>query len=143
MLGHVHVVDCRPEEPKDYVFRLFGTNVTMFGQQDFTRKRVGNLPDAEWAQETANDYQRVAQTGCPTFHKIALQHNWLTRKYTRLILPFRRQGTADQPPDGVPQRAAVAGARPPSQLSINAGVRSRSMMAARRMRPSHNPPSSG
>jgi hypothetical protein len=88
LIGFVHVVDCTPASPLDYEFRLFGSLITIFGHRDYTRSTVRGLPDAGWAQQTADDYQRVASAGCPTFHKIKLQHNYITKEYTRLILPF-------------------------------------------------------
>lgn len=88
LLGHTHVVDCRADKPLDYEFRLFGSSITVFGSRDFTRQRVIDLPDRGWADKTAEDYSQVVQTGCPTFTKIVLQHDFITRQYTRLILPF-------------------------------------------------------
>jgi hypothetical protein len=88
LLGLVHVVDCRADKPLDYAFRLFGSSVTVFGERDFTRRRVIDLPDPDWAAKTADDYRQVVQTGIPSFTKIVLQHDYITRRYTRLILPF-------------------------------------------------------
>jgi hypothetical protein len=92
LIGYIHVVDCTASNPLDYAFRLFGSSITLFGERDFTRRRVGELPDEGWARQTAEDYQRVALAGCPSFHKIVLQHNFLSRQYTRLILPFANAG---------------------------------------------------
>jgi hypothetical protein len=88
LLGHVHVVDCRADDPLDYQFRLFGSSVTVFGPRDFTRRRVVDLPDPDWASKTAEDYRHVVQMGTPTFTKVVLQCDYITRQYTRLILPF-------------------------------------------------------
>lgn len=109
LMGFTHVVDCRPADPFDYAFRLFATNVQLFGR-DYTRRLVGELPDGDWARQTAVDYQHVVKTGCPLFSKIKVRIDYKTVSYTRLILPF----TDDQ--DQIVQLIVCLNRRPLPEL---------------------------
>jgi hypothetical protein len=109
LMGFTHVVDCRASDPLDYAFRLFGSNVELFGK-DFTRHLIGDLPDGDWARQTAADYQHVVKTGCPLFSKIKVRIDYKTVSYTRLILPF----TDDQ--DQVVQLIVCLNRRPLPEL---------------------------
>jgi hypothetical protein len=88
ILGFAHVVECAADDPMDYVFRLFGSRVSLFGDVSLTRQRIADLPDGELAQQTASDYFNVINKGCPAFHKIKTRIGWRTASYTRLLLPL-------------------------------------------------------
>jgi hypothetical protein len=72
----------------NYFFRLFGSRVSLFGGEQYTQRRLVDLPDPELAQQTASDYFNVVNKGCPAFHKMKVRVDHRTRDYTRLLLPL-------------------------------------------------------
>jgi hypothetical protein len=88
ILGFAHVLDCSPDDPMNYMFRLFGSKVSLFGGQQFTQQRIADTPDPEFAYQSASDYFNVVNKGCPAFHKIKVRVDARTRSYTRLLLPL-------------------------------------------------------
>jgi hypothetical protein len=88
VMGFAHIVDCSPDDPMNYLFRLFGSRVSLFGDEGFTKRRLADLPDAELAGRTATDYFNVVSKGCPAFHKMKVRVGVRTRSYTRLLLPL-------------------------------------------------------
>ena len=88
IMGFAHMIDCTPDDPMNYLFRLFGSSVSLFGGTEFTRRRIADLPDPDLARQTASDYFNVINKGCPAFHKIKVRIDARTRTYTRLLLPL-------------------------------------------------------
>lgn len=88
VLGLAHIIDCSSDDPMNYSFRLFGSKVSLFGGQEFTRLRLADTPDPEFAQQSASDYFNAVNKGCPAFHKIKARIDTRTRTYTRLLLPL-------------------------------------------------------
>jgi hypothetical protein len=88
VMGFAHIVDCSPDDPMNYLFRLFGSRVSLFGGEEFTKRRVIELPDPELAERTASDYFNVINKGCPAYHKVKVRVGVRTRSYTRLLLPL-------------------------------------------------------
>jgi hypothetical protein len=88
ILGFAHIVDCTADDPMNYLFRLFGSRVTLFGDSGLGKQRIADLPDVALARQTAMDYFNVVAKGCPAFHKIKTRCSWRIGSYTRLLLPM-------------------------------------------------------
>jgi hypothetical protein len=110
LLGFAHIVDVSADDPHDFYFRLFGTNVTLERGKNYTGKKVSEHPIAPYREAAVNDYLTVKMTGWPRLQRIRASLNFSHRSYQRLILPFSGDG-------GKPDRLLVAVRYEPFELT--------------------------
>lgn len=88
LMGWVHIVDCSPDDPSNYVFRLYASNSTVFRQQNFTLSRLGDIPCPIYADQIQRDYHTARMSGVPLLHLLKTRLNWYETSYSRLVLPL-------------------------------------------------------
>jgi hypothetical protein len=110
LLGYAHVVDVSADDPHDFYFRLYGSNVTFESSKNYTGTRVGDHPVEPYREAAAKDYLTVKMSGWPRLQRIRASLDFSRRSYQRLILPFSGQ-------DGKTDRLLIAVAYEPFELS--------------------------
>jgi hypothetical protein len=86
ILGSVHVVDVTPDDPMEYRFERFGEGMAAFlGWRPAT---VRDIPERGIRTRMASDFREAAGRPEATLHKVALQVDFRSTAYSRLMLPL-------------------------------------------------------
>ncbi|HUA52784.1 MAG TPA: PAS domain-containing protein [Candidatus Sulfotelmatobacter sp.] len=101
LMGYAHVVDVSADDPNEFTFRIFGSNVTLDSGKNFAGTKVGDYPVPQYRDAVANDYLTVKMTAWPRLQRVRASINFSRRSYQRLILPFSGS-------DGKTERLLVA-----------------------------------
>jgi hypothetical protein len=92
VMGMTTLVDVEAEDPLDYQYRLFGSNVPL--SKNISNLRVRELESAAYRDSLVKDYHSAKMLGVPAYHEIVACLDWRRHSYARLVLPFSKDGRA-------------------------------------------------
>jgi hypothetical protein len=93
-LGRVHIVETTAENPENYFFRLWASDVRFDGGSDYTSLHLRDYPHAPYRKAVMQDYWDAVNSGVPAYHRVFAINDSRLYEYARLILPFSKDGTA-------------------------------------------------
>lgn len=96
MTGLCHIVDVTAENPMAFRFELFGSRGRLDGGKDYTNLQLGEYPTRDFVERIAADYVLAKTIARPLVHDCDVILNGYNQIYTRLILPFGRNGLVER-----------------------------------------------
>lgn len=88
LMAMVDVVD----QGRDFVFRLFGTELSSRVGEDFTGRSVDSIVPKAYGELLRRSYEKVVARRAPSFDHVAFQYRNHARLYHRLTLPLSGDG---------------------------------------------------
>jgi len=92
VLGWVHKVDTSDPDPRNYFFRLWGSNVGLEQYVPFKGMRVSEYPSTPYRDAVMQDYHDVVGSGVPAYQQVLATLRYREYAYGRLILPLAADG---------------------------------------------------
>ncbi|MBT3534235.1 MAG: PAS domain-containing protein [Rhodospirillaceae bacterium] len=88
-LGYICILEVK-HEPPDFVYRLYGSGIADYLQQDLTGMSVRELRPAELGQSIIDQIQDTIQSGMPVHYRVEVIYGRTLRRSTsyRLTLPL-------------------------------------------------------
>ena len=111
LLGWTHKVDTSDPDPRNYFFRLWGSNVTLEQFESFKGLRISEYPSLAYRDAVMQDYHDVVTSGVPTYQQVLASVKYREYAYGRLIMPLADDGRR------VTQLLICVHERPPATLS--------------------------
>jgi hypothetical protein len=91
VMGTTSVVEVDEEDPLDFRFRLFGTQIPF--SVNLTNQTLRALTGCDrYRDMVAQDYIAARDIGMPLYHEVVALIEYVTHSYARLILPFANDG---------------------------------------------------
>ncbi|MBX6322827.1 MAG: PAS domain-containing protein [Rhodospirillaceae bacterium] len=79
--------------PLDFVYRVFGTGISLPLGRDYTRKSVRRLEPPQFAELIWRQYGEALTARAPVLHSVERVAGGMTRRYLRLTMPLSTDGT--------------------------------------------------
>ena len=93
LVGLVHLVDVRTEDPTRYVFETFAARAACGGGHDFSARLVIDLPTQSIREMALDSFSSAKREGVPFVSDVSTFDKDFTSSYRRLILPLSNNGS--------------------------------------------------
>jgi hypothetical protein len=92
-LSHVMLIDVL-SDPRDFVYRVYGTSISIPTGRDYTRLSVRNITPADFSDLIWRQYSQVVEARRPLLHSVGYLDAGVDRRYLRLTMPLSTDGRA-------------------------------------------------
>lgn len=90
-LARVMLIEVRGE-PRDFVYKVYGTGVALPSGRDFTQHSVRELTPPDFAALIWRQYNEVVERRCALLHRVGLDDPAREMSYLRLTAPLSSDG---------------------------------------------------
>jgi hypothetical protein len=91
-LSHVMLIDVQ-QDPPDFVYRIYGTSISLPTGKDYTRLSVRNIKPADFSDLVWRQYSEVVEAREPKLHCVCYVDGASQRRYLRVTMPLSSDGS--------------------------------------------------
>jgi hypothetical protein len=91
-LSHVMLIDVQ-QAPSDFVYRIYGTSISIPTGKDYTRLSVRNITPPDFSDLVWRQYSEVVEAREPKLHSVCYVDGPTQRRYLRVTMPLSSDGS--------------------------------------------------